>query len=51
MQKLHLAALSGNEAEVEKLLGKGVGKWFKFIPFFTVTLLYLISNETGRTMR
>ena len=26
MQKLHLAALSGNELDVKKLLSKGVGK-------------------------
>ena len=26
LQKLHLAALSGDEGEVQKLLGKGVGK-------------------------
>jgi len=26
LQKLHHAALSGNEDEVQKLLGKGVGK-------------------------
>lgn len=30
LQKLHHAALSGNEDEVQKLLGKGVGKCFFF---------------------
>ena len=30
LQKLHLAALSGNEQEVQTLLGKGVGEYVLF---------------------
>ena len=48
MQKLHLAALSGNESDVKRLLSKGVGKFIVklssvhpgILKLFHVQLLY-----------